>query len=130
MMKKHILVVDDDPSLRTLFAALMESYGYTSETAENGGEAVRKLAQVAYDAVLLDYIMPGITGLTVLRHIQQLYPAIPTMMITGHTDGQVAAQALAAGARAYLSKPFHGVELKETLRCMVGTAASEAVSSL
>jgi CheY-like chemotaxis protein len=65
MKKRHILVVDDDPSLRTLFAALLKSYGYTSETAENGEEALSKLARVPYDAVLLDYMMPGITGLTV-----------------------------------------------------------------
>jgi CheY-like chemotaxis protein len=102
MKNKHILVVDDDPALRTLFQALLESYGYTSDTADNGRDAIAKLAQRSYDAVLLDYMMPGITGLTVLRHIQQRYPAMPVVMLTGHTDGQVAEQALAIGARAYL----------------------------
>lgn len=127
--KKHILVVDDDPVLRPLFQALLENYGYTSETAENGGEAVTKLAQAAYDVVLLDYMMPGITGLMVLQHIQQRHPSIPVVMITGHAGGQVAFQALAAGARACLYKPFDCEELEQVLRSTVGTAPLRAVGS-
>jgi CheY-like chemotaxis protein len=121
MEGKHILVVDDDPALRTLFKALLQSYGYSSDTADNGREALAQLARESYNAVLLDYMMPEITGLTVLRHIQQRYPAIPVVMLTGHTDSQVAKQALAAGARACLYKPFECQELKEVLNGMVGT---------
>jgi CheY-like chemotaxis protein len=127
LIKKHILVVDDDPVLRTLFQVLLENYGYTSETAKNGKEAETKLAQANYDAVLLDYMMPGITGLMVLQHIQQLYPSIPVVMITGHADGQVASQALAAEARACLYKPFDCQEFEHVLKCMVGTASLRAV---
>lgn len=129
LIKKHILVVDDDPVLRTLFQVLLENYGYTSQTAENGSEAVTKLAQAPFDAVLLDYLMPGITGLTVLRHIQQRYPSIPVVMITGHAEGQVAARAFAAGARACLYKPFDCAEFEEVLKCTVGTAPFRAVVS-
>jgi CheY-like chemotaxis protein len=129
LIKKHILVVDDDPVLRTLFQVLLENYGYTSDTADNGGEAVTKLTRESYNAVLLDYMMPGITGLTVLRHIQQRYPSIPVIMITGHAGGQVASQALAAGARACLYKPFDCQEFKEVLNGMVGTVESEQLAS-
>ena len=87
LMKYHILVVDDDPALRTLFAALLESYGYTSKSEDNGQEAVTKLEQAPYDAVLLDYMMPEMTGLTVLQYIQQRHPSVPAVMITGHTNG-------------------------------------------
>lgn len=125
MKHTHILVVDDDPALRTVFQALLEMYGYTSDTADNGRDALAKLAQKPFDAVLVDYQMPGITGLTVLRHIQKRYPAIPTAMITAHTDSKVAEQALALGARACLYKPFDCQEFKEILNGMVGTAASE-----
>ena len=121
MMRKHILVVDDDPVLRTLLQVLLESHGYASETAQNGGEAVTKLAQAHYDAVLLDYMMPGPNGLTILQRIQQRYPSMPVVMITGHTGGQVAARALAAGARACLFKPFDCVEFEQVLKCSVGT---------
>ena len=123
MKKKHILVVDDDPSLRALFQALLDIYGYTSETAVNGREALGRLAQAPFDTVLLDYMMPGINGLMVLQHMQRHHPSIPVMMLTGHAEGQVAAQALAAGARICLSQPVNGAELKEALNSMVERTA-------
>jgi CheY-like chemotaxis protein len=129
LIKKHILVVDDDPVLRTLFQALLENYGYTSETAENGGEAETKLAQADYDAVLLDYMMPGITGLTVLQHIQEHHPSTPVVMITGHAGGQVAPLALLAGARACLYKPFNCREFEQVLKSSIATAPVRAVVS-
>jgi len=121
-MRKHILVVDDDPVLRTLLQVLLESHGHTSETAQHGGEAITKLARSDYDAVLLDYMMPGPNGLTILQRIQQSYPSMPVVMITGHTGGEVAAKALAGGARACLFKPFDCEEFEQVLTCAVGTA--------
>ena len=129
MGEKHILVVDDDPALRTLFQALLESYGFSSETADNGRDAITKLERESYDAVVLDYMMPEITGLTVLGHIQQRYPAIPVVMLTGHTDSQVAEQALAAGARACLYKPIGLQALKETMNRIIETAALGPVAT-
>ena len=129
LIKKHILVVDDDPALRGLLQILLKTFGYTSDTAENGGEAMSKLAQTDYDAVLLDYMMPGITGLMVLQHIQQRHPFIPVVMITGHAGGQVASQALAAGARACLYKPFDCKEFENVLKSMLGTAPLRAEAS-
>ncbi|MEX2491243.1 MAG: response regulator [Nitrospirales bacterium] len=115
MKNRHILVVDDDRALRTLYQALLESYGYTSDTADNGRDAIAQLARESYDAILLDYMMPEITGLTVLRHIQQRYRSLPVVILTGHTDEKVAEQAFAGGARACLYKPFECHELKEVL---------------
>ena len=129
LIKKHILVVDDDPALRTLYQALLEMFGYTSDTVNNGRDAIAKLAQTPYDAVLLDYMMPGISGLAVLRHIQQYYPAIPTAMLTGHTDSQVAEQALAEGARACLYKPFDCQKFEEVLNGMVEKVENEQLAS-
>ena len=82
LIKKHILVVDDDPGLRNVFQLLLENYGYTSDIADSGKDVMNKLARESYDAVLLDYMMPGENGLTVLRHIQQLYRSIPIVILT------------------------------------------------
>jgi CheY-like chemotaxis protein len=128
LIKKHILVVDDDPALRALYQVLLKSYGYSSDTAENGRFALTKLKQTSYDAVLLDYMMPGITGLTVLQHIQEHHPSTPVVMITGYIDGQMAARALAAGARACLYKPFDSKEFKEVLSELVGMPLLRAVT--
>jgi len=123
MMRKHILVVDDDSALRSLLRVRLESTGHTVDTAENGWGGLTKLEHADYDVVLLDYMMPGITGLMVLQHIQERHPSVPVVMITGHTSSQVAAQALAVGTRACLVKPVDRVELDQALQCCVGTAA-------
>ena len=123
MMKKRILVVDDDPTFRTVLQMLLEDYGHIGEAAANAQEALTRLAQTDYDAVLLDYMMPEANGLTVLQHIQERHPSTPVVMITGHATSELAAQVLAAGARACLFKPFDCREFEQILTSCVGTAA-------
>ena len=106
MLRTRILVVGDDPDLRSILQERLTSRGYRVETAENGHDALTKLDQADFDGVLLDYLMPGITGLTVLPHIRQHHPLLPVVMMTGQTSSQVAAQARPAGARASLLKPL------------------------
>ncbi len=112
--KRHLLIVDDDPSLRILFQTLLETYGYSSDMAEDGEEAMAKINQFYYDAILLDYHLPGVTGTTILRYIQQQYSS-PVVMITGETGGWVAAKALKGGAYACLHKPFTCSDLQAIL---------------
>ena len=123
MMRKHILVIDDDAALRSLLKMRLKSTGHTVDTAETGWDGLSKLEHADYDVVLLDYMIPGITGLTVLQHIQARRPSVPVVMMTGHTSRQVVAQALAGGARTCLVKPVDPVELEQALQCCAGTAA-------
>jgi CheY-like chemotaxis protein len=120
MIKQHILVVDDNVTIRDYLKIRLEYSGHTVDLAENGREGLVMLGQADYDLVLLDYMMPGITGLTVLRHMQERYPSIPVVMLTGHTECHLEARAIAAGARACLYKPFNWAELEDILRCSVG----------
>ena len=117
MMRKHILVVDDDAAFLSMLKMRLRSTGHTVDTAETGWDGLTKLEHADYDVVLLDYLMPRITGLTVLQHIQERHPSVPVVMMTGHTSSQVVAQALAAGARACLVKPVGPVELDQALQC-------------
>jgi two-component system response regulator GlrR len=110
MTRKHILVVDDDAALRSLLTMRLEYNGHTVEAAETGLDALNRLAYA--DAVHADY-----------DHMQLRYPGVPVVMMTGHAGGQVADQALAAGARVCLTKPFDSVELEQALRCCDGIAA-------
>ena len=121
-MAQHILVVDDDTGLLSLLKMRLESVGYAVDIAENGWDGLTKLEHADYDLVLVDYLMPGITGLTVLQHIQERHPSVPVVMMTSHTKGQVAARALAAGARACLLKPIDPAELTQVLQCSIATA--------
>ena len=68
-------------------------------------------------------MMSGITGLTVLQHIQESHPSVPMVMMTSHTGSQLAARALAAGAQACLVKPVNRVELSQALQSGIVTAA-------
>ena len=122
-MRKHILVIDDDAAFRSLLMMRLESTGHTVDTAETGWEGLGKLEHADYDVVLLDYMMPGITGLTFLQHIHACRPSVPVVMMTSHTSSQVVAHALAAGARACLVKPVDPVELEQALQRCVGTPA-------
>ena len=73
-----------------------------------------KLTQTYYDAILLDYMLPGIPGITILRYIQHRYSS-PVVMVTGHSDGLVANEALEAGAYACPYKPFDFVDFQTIL---------------
>ena len=116
-MRKYVLVVDDDAAFRTLLKVRLRSTGCTVDTAETGWDGLIKLEHADDDVVLLDCMMPGITGLTVLQHIHARRPSVPVVMMTGSTSSQVVVQALAGGARACLVKPMNPVELEQALHC-------------
>ncbi|MEO5955530.1 MAG: response regulator [Nitrospiraceae bacterium] len=124
-MRQHILVVDADVAFLSMLQMRLKSTGYTVDTAETGWDGLTKLEHANYDVVLLDYMMPRFTGLTVLQHIQKRHPSVPVVMMTGHAGCQMAAQLLTAGARACLVKPLGPVELDRALLGCVRTAASE-----
>lgn len=122
MVKQNILIVDDDPDVRTVLQTFLDINGYASQAAENGWDGLDQLKHTKFDAIILDYMMPGLTGLSVLHHIQKHYPTIPVVMITGHADNELATQALGQGAEACLFKPFDCLELKQVLEGSVGAA--------
>jgi CheY-like chemotaxis protein len=130
IMRKYILVVDDDATLLSLLRMRLKSTGHTVDTAETGWDCLSKLERADYDVVLLDYMMPGITGLTILQHIQARCPSVPVVVMTGETSSEAVAQALAGGARTCLVKPVDPVELEQAMQGWVGTAAREQLCRL
>jgi DNA-binding response OmpR family regulator len=119
-MRKYILLVEGDAALLNLQKMRLKSNGHTVDTAETGWDCLTKLEHADYDAVLLDYMMPRVTGLTVLQHIQARHPSTPVVMMTDDTSGRVVVQALAEGVQACLVKPVDPVELEQSLECWVG----------
>ena len=116
MTIKRVLVVDDDPSVRIQLQLYLETLGLAVETAEDGQEALSKLEQIGYDAVVTDYSMPVVDGLAVLQHIQKTHPALPVVLMTGDRSHWIVARALALGAWACLFKPFHPRDLGQALK--------------
>lgn len=104
-MRRRVLVVDDEEPLRyVLEDTLAERYDVA--TADSGAGALARLDDFRPDVVLLDFNMPGVTGLDVLREIRARDPGIQVVMVSGTADPRVVATARQLGAFAFLPKPF------------------------
>ena len=108
-----ILVIDDDPSVRSLVADSLEIEGYEVFTAEDGFSGLRAIEAHKPDCVLLDVMMPGLDGHQVLQRIRAAEdrPALPVVMLTAYSDDATAWQAWTEGVDYFLAKPFDADEL-------------------
>jgi DNA-binding NtrC family response regulator len=101
----RVLVVDDDDTIRdTLYELLSEQY--VCQTAETAEKAVARLEADAYDVVLTDISMPGLSGLELLGHIRQKYSNTPVIIVSGIGDQEHAQGLIKLGAFDFLLKPF------------------------
>lgn len=107
----RILAVDDDQDMRDLLQHGLNRAGYQCLTAESAPVAAEMLRLQAIDMVLLDIMMPGKSGMELLREIKKQYPDIAVIMLTGATDVTVAVHAMRQGAYDYCSKPVGLPEL-------------------
>jgi two-component system chemotaxis response regulator CheY len=113
-MKKHILLVDDDSSLRTTLRTCLEVAGYTCIEAKDGQDAISWLENESPDLIVTDHQMPKVTGLELIKGLksQKKTEAIPIIFYSGQLVADLKTSALQAGAIAVLEKPF---PLKEFL---------------
>jgi CheY-like chemotaxis protein len=102
----RVLVVDDEPQVTAMIRDLLIAWGYEVTTASSASEALELLPMFLPDAVLLDVLMPVISGAHVLDRLRAEYPNLPVVMITGQQDETTARQLLARGAFDYIRKPF------------------------
>src|SRR5260370_1607269 len=104
----YVLIVDDDPALlQALPQALsLRIKDICLDTADSALEALKLIMVNDYDAIVSDIKMPGMDGLTLLTKIQELRPATPTLLITGHGEHDLAVQALRGGAYDFIQNPI------------------------
>ena len=102
---RHVLLVNDEPSVLRSLSRVLRARGYLTSTASNGQEAVRLVTQVDFDAILTDIAMPGMDGITLLREIRTHDLHVPVILVTGEPAVDTAVQALEFGALNYLTKP-------------------------
>ena len=112
---RRIMIVEDEPNVRLVFRAALESESYTLTTAEDGETALRWLKLEPSDLVLLDLRMPGIGGMEVLRRLRAAGSDVPVVVITAHDSVPNAVEAMKLGAIDFLAKPL----TPETLRQVV-----------
>jgi adenylate cyclase len=103
-----LLIVDDSPSYREVLRRLLKPHGHQVEEAENGAQALEKMAATAFDVVLLDTLMPEFDGFQVLQHLKS-QPDMPqsfVIVISGLEDINSAIRCIELGAEDYLTKPI------------------------
>ncbi len=113
--KPSVLVVDDDNGHRLMLEALLGKWGYRVQSAANGVQAVEKVREGPFDAVLMDIRMPDMDGITALKGIKSYNPAVPVVLMTAYSAVESAVEALKSGAYDYLIKPLDFDVLKLTL---------------
>jgi DNA-binding response OmpR family regulator len=109
----HILVVDDEASIRKTLTALLSRAGYDVAVAENGKVAIERLERSAFDLLICDLKMPGVDGLEVIRTAQQRDPELAIIVLTGHGDLESAIEGLRRGIFDYLLKTTPPEEVLE-----------------
>jgi diguanylate cyclase (GGDEF)-like protein/PAS domain S-box-containing protein len=105
---RPLLVVDDDESNRDLLSRRLQRAGYLVDTAVDAPEALRKIGDTQYSLVLLDSMMPGVSGPDLLRQLRTTYSSdqLPVVMVTAVTESNKVAEAIESGANDYVTKPI------------------------
>jgi len=120
--RKTVLVVDDHRPVRALCRASLEEAGFRVLEAENGTEALASVQTERPDAILLDIMMPGISGWEVTAALlaERSTDQIPIIFISGRTEPSDRIRAYELGAQAYVMKPFDPEVLAETVVTVLG----------
>ena len=125
----RLLVVEDEPDLLNGLARALRRAGYAVDTAEDGEEGLYKSQSVAYDAIVLDVMLPRLDGWELLARLRQTHKT-PVLMLTARDSTQDRVRGLDTGADDYLSKPFDVAELLARLRALIRRASGQAQARL
>ncbi|MDQ2807185.1 MAG: sigma-54 dependent transcriptional regulator [Chloroflexota bacterium] len=113
---KHILIADDEPTIRALLRDFLEGEGFRISEAETGGQVLKALAEDGYDLIMMDIQMPEMDGLAVLREMHAKKTDVPIILMTAYTSATIAIQATQLGAYDYITKPFQLDEVLLTIQ--------------
>jgi signal transduction histidine kinase len=102
----RVLVIDDELGIREGCRRALTPYGFEVDVAENGPAGLRKLRESHFDILLLDAMLPGMTGLQVLEQVRKEFPDLICIIITGYATVELAVQAIRQGAHDFIAKPF------------------------
>jgi DNA-binding NtrC family response regulator len=117
--QKHLLIVDDEGTLRSAIAERLADYEFTVTQAASGEEAMQRLAEFAFDILITDLRLPGIGGREVLDAALERYPDIIAIVITGYGTVKDAVEAIKQGAADFVTKPFQFDALLHVVRSTV-----------
>ena len=122
---KKILIIDDDAELRAHLSEILTKEGYQTSEAASGGKGIEKAVAENFDVVLLDLIMPKMSGSDVLVELRKTVPRTRIIMLTAFATVENAVDAVRKGASDYIAKPFKISELLTTIRRVLEEAKFE-----
>jgi YesN/AraC family two-component response regulator len=126
-----ILIVDDDTAVRSTLSRILRAQGYLIDEASSGREALEKSLSTDFDIILLDVVMPRMSGMDVLLELKKVKPKTKEIMITGFATIHNAIEAIKKGASDYISKPFNAEELDVAIRrCLEETEFNRSEKKL
>lgn len=103
---RRMLIVDDERDICECLQDFFSARGFSVVSAFSGEEALERLGTDAADVILLDILLPGLTGLEVLKRVKEVAPHSRVIMVTGIDEDDIRRQARRFGAEAYITKPF------------------------
>jgi DNA-binding response OmpR family regulator len=118
----RILVIEDEPRILGFLARGLEAEGFAVDGARNGREGLKRAKRDSYDVVLLDLLLPGLDGLSVLHELHRTRPDLPVVVVSARSDLQTKLRGFGLGAADYLSKPFSFDELLARIRVQLRRA--------
>jgi DNA-binding response OmpR family regulator len=113
-----VLLVDDDPLILEIVQRGLREDGYAVDVAASGAEGERFAGSTQYDAIVLDLVLPDISGFEIVERMRRNLSSVPVLMLTARQGTEAKIQGLDAGADDYLTKPFDMGELKARLRAL------------
>ena len=112
----RILVIEDEPRILGFLARGLEGEGFSVDCAQSGTAGLRRALHESYDLVLLDLLLPGLDGLSVLRELNRVRPELPVVIVSARSDLPTKLRGFGLGAADYVSKPFSFDELVARIR--------------
>lgn len=127
-MNMRILIIEDELALAENLADYLGHEGFLTEVIHNGAEALAKLESASYEAIVLDWLLPGIEGIDILRTMRERGDLTPVLMLTAQSALQHRVKGISEGADDYVTKPFHNEEIAVRLRALI-RRTSQGVSN-
>jgi DNA-binding response OmpR family regulator len=118
-MRARILLVEDEAQLAKMLGRGLELDGYGVEIATNGIDGLRLATEESYDLLILDWMLPGMDGITICRRLRDRRSTVPILMLTARDDVPDRVAGLETGADDYLTKPFDFTELKARIAALL-----------
>lgn len=128
--KAHILIIEDEESLRYMLETRLNQVGYAVTVAATGKHALQKFKSgQKFDLVLCDLKMPNMSGLDLFREFKEMGGAVPFVIITGYPERAKIMEAIQMGVQDVILKPVKHVELLERIRTFLGQTAAAPVGA-